>query len=42
MRELVSCNLSRLQAEGLIRVDAKTVVIPNVQRLKAELEPSTT
>jgi CRP/FNR family transcriptional regulator len=40
VRELVSRNLSRLQAEGLIHMDAKTVVIPNVQRLKAELEQS--
>ena len=38
VRELVSRNLSRLQAEGLIRLDAKTVVIPDVQRLKIELE----
>jgi len=42
VRELVSRNLSRLQAEGLIRLDAKTVVIPDVQRLKAELETPTT
>jgi len=40
VRELVSRNLSRLQAEGLIRLDAKTVLIPDVQRLKAELEQS--
>jgi CRP/FNR family transcriptional regulator len=38
VRELVSRNLSRLQAEELIRMDAKTVLIPDVQRLKAELE----
>ena len=37
VRELVSRNLSRLQAEELIRMDAKTVVIPDLQRLKAEL-----
>jgi len=42
VRELVSRNLSRLQAEGLIRLDAKTVVIPDVQRLKIELESPTT
>ena len=40
VRELVSRNLSRLQAEGLIRLDAKTVLIPDLQRLKAELEQS--
>jgi CRP-like cAMP-binding protein len=38
VRELVSRNLSRLQAEELIRMDAKTVVIPDLARLKAELE----
>jgi CRP/FNR family transcriptional regulator len=38
VRELVSRNLSRLQAEELIRMDAKTVIIPDLQRLKAELE----
>src|SRR6516225_1860062 len=37
VRELVSRNLSRLQAEELIRMDAKTVVIPDVQRLQSEL-----
>jgi CRP/FNR family transcriptional regulator len=40
VRELVSRNLSRLQAEDLIRMDSKTVVIPDVQRLTAELEGS--
>lgn len=38
VRELVSRNLGRLQAEGLIRMNAKTVVIPDVERLQAELE----
>ena len=37
VRELVSRNLSRLQAEELIRMDAKKVLIPDLQRLKAEL-----
>lgn len=40
VRELVSRNLSRLQAEELIRMDGKTVVIPDLARLKAELETS--
>jgi CRP/FNR family cyclic AMP-dependent transcriptional regulator len=40
VRELISRNLSRLQAEDLIRMDGKTVVIPDVRRLKAELESS--
>jgi CRP/FNR family transcriptional regulator len=35
VRELVSRNLSRLQAEELIRMEAKTVVIPDLRRLKA-------
>lgn len=38
VRELVSRNLSRLQAEDLIRMEAKTVTIPDLGRLKAELE----
>jgi len=40
VRELVSRNLSRLQAEGLINMEGKTVTIPDVQRLQAELEAS--
>jgi len=38
VRELVSRNLSRLQSEDLIRMEGKTVIIPDVKRLKAELE----
>lgn len=40
VRELVSRNLSRLQAEELIRMDSKTVVIPDIKRLEAELKNS--
>jgi CRP/FNR family transcriptional regulator len=40
VRELVSRNLSRLQAEDLIRMEGKTVLIPDLNRLKAELEGS--
>ena len=40
VRELVSRNLSRLQAEELIRMDGKTVVIPDLSRLKAQLADS--
>jgi CRP/FNR family transcriptional regulator len=40
VRELVSRNLSRLQAEDLIHMDAKTVIIPDLGRLQAELETS--
>jgi CRP/FNR family transcriptional regulator len=38
VRELVSRNLSRLQAEELISMNAKTVIIPDLKRLQAELE----
>src|SRR5271166_314809 len=38
VRELVSRNLSRLQAEGLIQMDGRIVVIPNLGKLEAELE----
>ena len=40
VRELVSRNLSRLQSEGLIEMDGRTVVIPNLSRLEVELDPS--
>lgn len=38
VRELVSRNLSRLQAEGLIRMDGRELIIPDVDALKAQLE----
>ena len=41
VRELVSRNLSRLQAEGLIAVDDRNVEISSVKRLEAELEATT-
>src|SRR5579864_6514450 len=40
VRELVSRNLSRLQAQELISMDGKTVIIPDLHRLQAELETS--
>ena len=40
VRELVSRNLSRLQAEDLIHMEGKTVTIPDLKRLQAELEMS--
>ena len=40
VRELVSRNLSRLQAQDLIHMEAKTVVIPDLRRLEAELAHS--
>ncbi len=38
VRELVSRNLSRLQAEGLIKIDGRTVVLADIRLLEAELE----
>lgn len=40
VRELVSRNLSRLQAEGLIVMEGKTVIIPDLAKLEAEVEGS--
>jgi CRP/FNR family transcriptional regulator len=40
VRELVSRNLSRLQAEGLIEVDGRSVSITSLRKLAAELETS--
>jgi len=38
VRELVSRNLSRLQAEGILKIDGRTVVIPNLKTLEAEID----
>ncbi len=38
VRELVSRNLSRLQAEGLLKLEGKTVIIPDLEALRAEVE----
>lgn len=38
VRELVSRNLSRLQAQGLIQMDGRQVVIPDLRKLQAEAE----
>ena len=40
VRELVSRNLSRFQAEGLIRLEGRAVIIPDVDKLAAELQAS--
>jgi CRP/FNR family transcriptional regulator len=40
VRELVSRNLSRLQAEGLVQVDNRDLRIPSLKKLEAELENS--
>lgn len=37
VRELVSRNLSRLQADGIIRMDGKNVLVPNLERLREEV-----
>ena len=37
VRELVSRNLSRFQAEGLIAMDGKNITIPDLARLEAEV-----
>jgi CRP-like cAMP-binding protein len=41
VRELVSRNLSRLQADGLIQVDNRDLKIPSLKKLEAELESAT-
>ena len=38
VRELVSRNLSRLQAEGIVKLDGKTVIISDIEALRAEVE----
>ncbi len=40
VRELVSRNISRLQAEGLIKLDGRTVTIPKISALQDQLEGS--
>jgi CRP-like cAMP-binding protein len=40
VRELVSRNLSRLQAEGLIKIQARSVQIPDLAALRASCEAS--
>jgi CRP/FNR family transcriptional regulator len=38
VRELISRNLGRLQAAGLVQLEGRTVVIPNLERLEQEIE----
>jgi CRP/FNR family transcriptional regulator len=38
VRELVSRNLSRLQAAGIIRLEGRTVVIPDLKALEQEID----
>ncbi len=38
VRELVSRNLSRFQAEGLIKMEGKHITIPDLARLEAEIQ----
>src|ERR1700690_972894 len=39
VRELVSRNLSRLQAEGLVKLDGRLAVIPDLKAFEAEVDP---
>jgi len=41
VRELISRNLARLQAEGLLEVDARKIVIKDIKGLTALLEATT-
>jgi CRP/FNR family transcriptional regulator len=38
VRELVSRSLGRLQSQDIIQVDGRTVIVPDLKRLEAELE----
>ena len=38
VREPVSRNLSRLQAEGMIKIDGRSVVVRNLKALEAGLQ----
>jgi CRP/FNR family cyclic AMP-dependent transcriptional regulator len=38
VRELVSRNLSRLQSEGIIRLEGRNVIVPNLKALEREVE----
>jgi len=38
VRELISRNLSRLQVEGMIRIDGKHVIVPDIDALAASVE----
>ena len=38
VRELVSRNLSRMQAAGVIRMEGRTIVVPDIRGLEAEVE----
>lgn len=40
VRELISRNLMRLQAEGLVQVDARHIVVTNMKGLASQLEAS--
>lgn len=40
VRELISRNLSRFQAEGMLKIDGRTVTITRLKALESELESS--
>jgi hypothetical protein len=37
---VVSRNLSRLQAEGLLKLEGRRALIPNLKAFEVELEPA--
>jgi CRP/FNR family transcriptional regulator len=38
VRELVSRNLSRLQSEGMIKIDSRTVTVCDLKALEGEID----
>jgi Crp-like helix-turn-helix protein len=38
VRELVSRNLSRFQAEGMLKIEGRTVIVTDLKTLEAELQ----
>jgi len=38
VRELVSRNMSRFQSEGLLRIEGRTVIVPDLKKLTEELK----
>jgi hypothetical protein len=41
VRELVSRNLSRTQDAGIIKLEGKKVIVPDLKTLEAEVEGAT-
>jgi len=38
VRELISRNLSRFQAEGMLKIEGRTVTVTDLKALEAELQ----